>query len=189
MYVNVWYACHTLHHFKDMCMPESHVLLNWNHFCKVLYLVGSFCWCWNLRGCLQALGLKSDDTFTAEMLTSALQEECMRLSSAPDAEFYSLGAGLSWCTKGVFICNQFINSIISMFVSSTNMRPIRPYYSCGCNLGGWPFYWWGTSKGNHTKGNPYRLKQNLWRSWKAYVLQVFVWSDKVIIMKPSCNEP
>ncbi|KAG0597202.1 hypothetical protein M758_UG320200 [Ceratodon purpureus] len=38
----------------------------------------------------KALGLKSDDTFTAEMLTSALQEECLRLSSAHDAEFYSL---------------------------------------------------------------------------------------------------
>lgn len=42
------------------------------------------------HSCWQALGLKSDDTFTAEMLTSALQEECLRLSSAPDAEFFSL---------------------------------------------------------------------------------------------------
>lgn len=38
----------------------------------------------------KALGLNPHDTFTAEMLTSALQEECLRLSSAPDAEFYSL---------------------------------------------------------------------------------------------------
>jgi anaphase-promoting complex subunit 6 len=42
----------------------------------------------------KALGLKSDDTFTAEMLTTALTEECTRLSSAPDSQFFSLGVGL-----------------------------------------------------------------------------------------------
>lgn len=135
MYVNVWYTCHTLHHFKHLCRSESGVVKLKPLLQSPMFGWATACWCWKLRGCLQALGLKSDDTFTAEMLTSALQEECMRLSSAPDAEFYSLGAGLSWCTKSVLICNQFINSIIVVFVSSTKLRPIRSYYSCGCNLG------------------------------------------------------
>ena len=117
MYVNIWYECHTFHRLNT-CRSESHALLTWNHFASPLFAWVTVCWCWDLCGCLQALGLKSDDTFTAEMLTSALQEECMRLSSAPDGEFYSLGAGLSWCTKVVFSL-AIINSTIGMVVSST----------------------------------------------------------------------
>lgn len=119
MYVNVWYACLTFHHL-NMCRSESHALLIWNHFCR------SFTWLGHCLLMLRSLWLSAGPRIEVRWYIycwDAYQCTSRRMHAfelSPWCRILFFGCWTFLMYKsGVFTCNQFINSTIGVFVSST----------------------------------------------------------------------